>query len=122
VPYRETRGLGEPALQDGKIHFLTPARLQYLPHGDQLLWSASFFDQLDAEGVEHYARLVSPLAEWAYFSDCVPGDGDDTERERAEAFPGHVLVDRRRSSAALAIQPPPGRIYTETFWARRRRL
>jgi hypothetical protein len=122
VPYHETRPRGPATLQPGKIHFLLMSRLADIPTGpNQLLWSAGFVEHLDHERLETFARAVAPRAEWMFFHDCVPADDRGEERLAPALFPGHIELDRRPASGALVVPPPPGYLYEETFWVRRRR-
>jgi putative sugar O-methyltransferase len=132
VPYRETRGSGAPALEPGKIHFLGNFRIADLESRPRtLFWTAASMGEMEPEVVAHYARAVTPLADWLYLNQCFTG------KERAgeipvggvlepvcwphyvRAFAEHWPCDRRPAHTGLSWLTQGARSYEDSFWRRR---
>ncbi len=132
IPYDDTRGDGVLDLEPGKIHFVGPARVEDLnPNGTVLFWNAASFGEMEPDVVAHYAKVVSPIADWLYLCECFTGK----ERVQAgrtggvlepvvwshytDSFCEHALVERRPAHTGHAPLVEGACSYDDTFWTRR---
>src|SRR5204863_2534854 len=117
VSYRESRDSGPRGLKRGRIHFFLPHELADLPRSrTPLLWTTGFLDGMTAEGIDHYARYIAPVAEWLYVNERIEGDSLEHHDARERAFATFSVVERRPAYSVVQTADAPRGGFEDVFW------